>query len=62
MPDPEEENPDRWAFVGVRYCDLHAIAKLDRVFLGGRFVNPAYEARRGRIFVVAVNCGVAGGT
>ena len=43
-------------------CDLHAIAKLDRIFLGGRFVNPAYEARRGRVFVVAVNCGVAGGT
>jgi sulfhydrogenase subunit beta (sulfur reductase) len=62
VPESEEENPDRWAFVGVRSCDLHAIAKLDRVFLGGRFVNPAYEARRGRIFVVAVNCGVAGGT
>ncbi|HET7855170.1 MAG TPA: 4Fe-4S dicluster domain-containing protein [Gaiellaceae bacterium] len=63
VPEPEaEESPDRWAFVGVRSCDLHAIAKLDRVFLGGRFVNPLYEAQRGRIFVVAVNCGVAGGT
>jgi sulfhydrogenase subunit beta (sulfur reductase) len=61
LPEPEEE-PPMWAFVGVRSCDLHAIAKLDRVFLGGRFVNPAYEARRGRIFVVAVNCAVAGGT
>ncbi len=47
------------AFIGVRSCDLHAIAKLDRVFLGGRYVNPEYERRRGRVFVVAVNCGVA---
>jgi ferredoxin len=54
--------PEPMAFVGVRSCDLHAIAKLDRVFLGGRFVNPAYEARRGRVFVVAVNCGVAAAT
>jgi ferredoxin len=61
LAEPEEDTAPV-AFVGVRSCDLHAIAKLDRVFLGGRFVNPAYEARRGRIFVVAVNCGVAGGT
>jgi ferredoxin len=58
----ETEEPEPMAFVGVRSCDLHAIAKLDRVFLGGRYVNPAYEARRGRVFVVAVNCGVAAAT
>src|SRR5215203_2134131 len=58
----ETVEPEPMAFVGVRSCDLHAIAKLDRVFLGGRFVNPAYEARRGRVFVVAVNCGVAAAT
>jgi len=62
VPEPEEAEPEMWAFVGVRSCDLHAIAKLDRVFLGGRFVNPVYEAQRGRIFVVAVNCAEAGGT
>jgi ferredoxin len=58
----DTHEPEPMAFIGVRSCDLHAIAKLDRVFLGGRFVNPAYEARRGNVFVVAVNCGVAGGT
>ncbi|HEY7708155.1 MAG TPA: 4Fe-4S dicluster domain-containing protein [Gaiellaceae bacterium] len=60
--EPETEEAEPIAFVGVRSCDLHAIAKLDRIFLGGRYVDAAYEARRGRIFVVAVNCGVAGGT
>jgi ferredoxin len=58
----ETEDPEPMAFIGVRSCDLHAIAKLDRVFLGGRYVNPDYERRRGRVFVVAVNCGVAAST
>jgi ferredoxin len=58
----DTDEPEPMAFIGVRSCDLHAIAKLDRVFLGGRFVNPEYEARRGRVFVVAVNCGVAAST
>lgn len=30
-PDPDE----RFAFVGVRSCELHAIAIQDKVFLGG---------------------------
>jgi sulfhydrogenase subunit beta (sulfur reductase) len=58
----DTEEPEPMAFIGVRSCDLHAIAKLDRVFLGGRYVNPEYERRRGRVFVVAVNCGVAAAT
>jgi ferredoxin len=58
----ETDDPPLLAFIGVRSCDLHAIAKLDRVFLGGRYVNAEYERRRGRIFVVAVNCGVAAAT
>jgi len=58
----DTEEPEPMAFIGVRSCDLHAIAKLDQVFLGGRFVNPEYERRRGRVFVVAVNCGVAAST
>ena len=50
------------AFIGVRACDLHAIAVQDRVFLGGPFADPTYKARREGIFIVAVNCGHAGGT
>ncbi len=57
-PTPEE----RFAFIGVRACDLHAIAIQDRVFLGGPYVDPDYQARRAGAFVVAVNCAVAGGT
>lgn len=50
------------AFIGVRSCELHAIAVQDRVFLGGRHADPVYASRREGAFIVAVNCGQAGGT
>ncbi|MCB1487765.1 MAG: 4Fe-4S dicluster domain-containing protein [Bauldia sp.] len=52
----------RFAFIGVRACELNAIAIQDRVFLGGPFADPHYQARREDAFFVAVNCGQAGGT
>ena len=58
----EPADDRRLAFVGVRACDLHAIAIQDRVFLGGRFVDRDYAARREGAFVVAVNCFEPGGT
>ncbi len=59
---PEPPSEERFAFIGVRSCDLGAIAIQDRVFLEGAHVDPDYKARRERAFVVAVNCGTAGGT
>lgn len=56
------EPPPRYAFLGVRSCELNAIAVQDRVFLGGPYVDPHYQARRENTFIVAVNCGVAGNT
>jgi len=50
------------AFMGLRSCELHAIAIQDRVFLGGRHADPVYSGRREGAFIVAVNCGQAGGT
>ena len=58
--EPADDQP--LAFVGVRACDLHAIAIQDRVFLGGRFVDRDYASRREGAFVVAVNCFEPGGT
>jgi sulfhydrogenase subunit beta (sulfur reductase) len=57
-PPPTE----KMAFLGVRACELHAIAIQDKVFLGGPYVDPHYRARRDGVFIVAVNCGQAGGT
>ncbi len=59
-----EENPQtpQYAFIGVRSCELHAIAIQDKVFMGGPHVDPSYQSRRKNTFIIAVNCGQAGGT
>ncbi|HPQ15933.1 MAG TPA: 4Fe-4S dicluster domain-containing protein, partial [Bryobacteraceae bacterium] len=54
--------PVRYAFLGVRACELAAIRILDRVFLGDRYVEPGYKGRREAAFLIAVNCTKAGGT
>ncbi len=59
---PEKKDPPKYAFLGIRSCELNAIAVQDKVFMGGPFVDPGYTERRERIFTVAINCGVAGGT
>jgi sulfhydrogenase subunit beta (sulfur reductase) len=50
------------AFIGVRACELRAIAIQDRVFLSGPYHDNSYKRRRDQTFIVAVNCGQAGGT
>jgi sulfhydrogenase subunit beta (sulfur reductase) len=56
--EPESRN---FAFIGVRACELRAIAIQDRVLMGGDYVDPHYKAQRDGAFLVAVNCGKAGG-
>jgi sulfhydrogenase subunit beta (sulfur reductase) len=52
--------PDvRYAFIGLRSCDLHAIEIQDRVFLAA---DPAYRARREHAIFIGVNCGHPGAT
>lgn len=60
--ETDDEEAPRFAFLGVRACELRAIEVQDRVFAGGPHVDPVYLARRERAFIVAVNCGKAGGT
>jgi sulfhydrogenase subunit beta (sulfur reductase) len=58
----QAEEETRFAFIGVRACELSAIAIQDEVFLGGPYVDPHYRARREKAFIVAVNCMEAGNT
>ncbi len=60
--EEEPRDPPRYAFLGARSCELHAMGILDRVLLGGAHTDPADAARREDVFVVAVQCGQAGGT
>ena len=62
VAEPDTAPPPRYAFVGVRPCDLAAILVQDRVFLGGPFVDPAYRSRRESAFILAVSCGSPAGT
>lgn len=50
------------AFLGVRACEMHAIAIQDRVLRDGPYPDTAYVMRRQHAFIIAVNCGQAGGT
>ncbi len=59
-PPPTPARP--LAFIGVRACERRAIAIQDRVLLEGSFADAHYAARRAEAFIVAVNCGQAGGT
>jgi Fe-S-cluster-containing hydrogenase component 2 len=61
VSEPPRESP-RYAFIGARSCELHAIGILNRVLLGGRHTDPADLARTDELFIVAVQCGQAGGT
>lgn len=47
---------EKCAFVGVRPCDLAALAILDRVLLADRYADGIYRARRQNAFLVAIHC------
>jgi sulfhydrogenase subunit beta (sulfur reductase) len=59
--DEDEEAP-RFALLGARSCELHAIAIQDKVFLGPGHRDGDYALRRENALIIAVNCGQAGGT
>ena len=54
--------PEPLAVIGVRGCDLAALAIQDRIFMGGESIDVRYKARRERLFLVAVNCRRAAAT
>lgn len=59
---PDAGQAPRLALLGVRACELAAIAVQDKVFIGGATADTHYARRRANLFIVAVNCIVAGGT
>lgn len=58
-----DEKPERQrAFLGVRACELAAIAVQDRVLREDKYHDPIYERHRGGAFIIAVQCTEAAGT
>ena len=58
----EQQDETKLAFIGVRSCELHAIAIQDRVFIQPEHTDPVYQSRRNNLCIIAVNCAQAGGT
>ncbi|MBX3284609.1 MAG: 4Fe-4S dicluster domain-containing protein [Actinobacteria bacterium] len=56
LPADPRAGVEPTAWVGVRGCDLAALAVSDRVLLGGEHPDPHYAERRRDVFVVAVDC------
>ncbi|QDU51411.1 4Fe-4S dicluster domain-containing protein [Gimesia panareensis] len=57
-----EEPTPKYAFLGVRACELAALGVQDKVFVGGPYVDPQYQRRRMQALVIAVNCTQAAST
>jgi|Deesub1362A_J573_1020465.scaffolds.fasta_scaffold01672_10 ferredoxin len=52
----QEVEAPRYAFIGVRPCELVAIQIQDRVFMREDYVDPIYRRRREALFILAANC------
>jgi ferredoxin len=52
----EEAPTEKYALIGARSCEIHAIAIQDKVFLKGEYSDPGYRARRENAFVLTTNC------
>ena len=58
---PAREEPVRYAFLGVRACDLAAIATLGTVLGGGAHPDGSFARRRAGLFIIAAGCTEPGG-
>jgi len=58
---PNDEPAPRYAFLGVRACELAAAGVQDRVLIEGRYSDPVYRARRRNSIVIAVQCSAPSG-
>jgi len=59
---PEPVPDGRFAFLGVRACDIAAVQIQDKVLAGEPFSDPRYVAARSRSLTIGVNCSEAGAT
>jgi NAD(P)H-flavin reductase len=59
---PRREQAAPMAFLGVRACDIAALAIQERVLAGGPFVDDDFVARRQAALVIAVECAAPSST
>ncbi|MFE5191164.1 4Fe-4S dicluster domain-containing protein [Streptomyces sp. NPDC056628] len=59
---PQEPEVPAYAFLGVRPCDLRAIAIQDRVLTGGPHADDGYGRRRRKALLIVAECTEPGAT
>jgi ferredoxin len=59
---PLDQQQRKTAFLGVRACELKAIAIQDEIFMRGQYVDRSYTLLRRNALIVAVQCSRAGDT
>lgn len=57
---PASCEAEKLAVIGVRACDLSALALQDKHFMYGPHPDPFYQAQRKQLLLIAVNCSVSG--
>ncbi len=60
--EQSSDEPPKYAFVGVRSCDLHAISIQDKIFIDGPYQEIPYKRQRENVLTIVVNCTTPGGT
>ncbi len=55
----DEADDQKYAFIGVRACEISSIEILDRVFIGGEFQNNRYKNIRKNSIIIGINCSKA---
>lgn len=60
--EQDVDKAPKYAFLGVRACDVSAIEIQDKIFGHGDFADPGYLERRKNALIIAVNCAKAAST
>lgn len=55
-PIEQKTETSKYAFLGVRACELAAIQIQDNIFMRSDFIDPIYRLRREHVFILSVNC------
>lgn len=53
---PAQPKPEKTAVLGVRACDLAALAMQQKILEQGEYADPFFAARRASLFLIAVHC------
>jgi len=59
---PSDNGTPKLALIGVRPCELRALAIHDQILAQGEFADPSYRKLRDEVVIAAVNCTRPGGT